>query len=247
MRRLASGCTTDAHPLYSLFMRRLSHCIFQWDEADPTALKTAKRVELVRHGFVNPSDQDVISRIGRRELALHCHRATRSTDDIQVLIQQLLDALGGEQGVDTMGVPLFNTSRMMEEWLKAKRHIPCLQDPPGIELYTVTGTMQKGGQLLNTYRCARSSTSLESFHLHLNCFIPGSTASDLHFQAYMVEGLARWNQDRAQAATSVSSNLGTYSRRLRHVANQLSVELLDEPLYPDFSMPNHQLSIILPL
>lgn len=173
MRRLASGCTTDAHPLYSLFMSRLSQCIFQWDEADLTALKTAKRVELVRQGFVNPSDQDVISRIGRRELALHCHRATRSTDDIQVLIQQLLDALGGEQGVDTMGVPLFNTPRMMEEWLKAKRHIPCLQDPPGIELYTVTGTMQKGGQLLNTYRCARSSTSLESFHLHLNCFIPG--------------------------------------------------------------------------
>ncbi|XP_070183044.1 uncharacterized protein [Littorina saxatilis] len=137
-----------------------------------------------------------------------------------------------------MGVPLFNTPRMMEEWLKAKRHIPCLQDPPGIELYTVTRTMQKGGQLLNTYCCARGSTSLESLHLHLNCFIPGSTASDLHFQAYLVEGLARWNQDQAQAATSVSSKPGTYSRRLRHVANQLSAELLDEPLYPDFSMPN---------
>ncbi len=28
MRRLASGCTKDAHPLYPIFMSRLSSCIF---------------------------------------------------------------------------------------------------------------------------------------------------------------------------------------------------------------------------
>jgi hypothetical protein len=32
MRRLSSGCNTDSHPLYGLFMRRLSSCIFAWDK-----------------------------------------------------------------------------------------------------------------------------------------------------------------------------------------------------------------------
>lgn len=33
MRRLASGCTKDAHPLYPIFMAKLSCCIFEWDSA----------------------------------------------------------------------------------------------------------------------------------------------------------------------------------------------------------------------
>ncbi|XP_065910925.1 uncharacterized protein [Dysidea avara] len=34
-------------------------------------------------------------------------------------------------------------------------------------------------------------------------FIPGSSASDVHFQAYLLEGLARWNQARTLAAAAV--------------------------------------------
>ena len=30
MRRLALGCTTESHPLYSVFLGRFSQCIFQW-------------------------------------------------------------------------------------------------------------------------------------------------------------------------------------------------------------------------
>ncbi|KAA8578286.1 hypothetical protein FQN60_016780, partial [Etheostoma spectabile] len=59
--------------------------------------------------------------------------------------------------------------------------------PP--QLYTQTGRLTKGGVSLPVYRCARGSTSLESFHLHLNRFIPGTRASALHFQAFLVDGL----------------------------------------------------------
>jgi len=31
-------------------------------------------------------------------------------------------------------------------------------------------------------------------------FIPGSSASDMHFQAFLLEGLSRWNQAWALAA-----------------------------------------------
>ncbi|XP_066553542.1 uncharacterized protein LOC136722123 [Amia ocellicauda] len=49
----------------------------------------------------------------------------------------------------------------------------CCSDPEGVQLYTQTGQLRKGGVLLPVYRCARGSTSLESFHLHLALFIPG--------------------------------------------------------------------------
>lgn len=58
-------------------------------------------------------------------------------------------------------------------WESQQRHIPCLQDLEGVQLYTKTGTKTKGGIELPVYHCARASTSLESFHQHLNNFIPG--------------------------------------------------------------------------
>ena len=41
MRRIASGCTTDSHNLYSFFMGTLSNIIFHWDEHDLNLLKMA--------------------------------------------------------------------------------------------------------------------------------------------------------------------------------------------------------------
>ena len=92
----------------------------------------------------------------------------------------------------------------------------CLQDPPGVPLYTMTGSMCKGGVTLPVLRCARGTTSLESFHLHLARyrdplinmiihlmsfrFIPGTSASAVHYQAYLLEGVTRWNQARALEA-----------------------------------------------
>lgn len=77
-------------------------------------------------------------------------------------------------------------------WEEQKQHISCIQDPPGIELYTITGHVTKGGVKLPILRCARGSTSLESFHLHLARFIPGTSASAVNFQAYLLEGLTRY-------------------------------------------------------
>ncbi|XP_059188503.1 uncharacterized protein LOC131971202 [Centropristis striata] len=118
---------------------------------------------------------------------------------------------------------------MAEIWKAQQKHIPCLQDPPGFQLYTQTGTLKKGGHVLPTYRCARGSTSLENFHLHMNRFIPGTLASDTFFQAYLVDGLARWNEDRTMTAEGIGGP-HSYSGLLRHAANQLSEEVLGRKL-----------------
>ena len=80
------------------------------------------------------------------------------------LLEALLLAMS--PATDSLGVHLF-VDEMQEIWGEQKRHVECLQDPPGATLYTVTGSVTKGGVTLPTYRCARGTTSLESFHLHL--------------------------------------------------------------------------------
>lgn len=172
MRRFAVGCTTDSHQLYATFMSRLSHCIFMWDQVDLAALKKAKHAELEAN-WKPTSEADVLRSISRNELALHCRRTTRGTKETLALIESLIQAFDGDAGRDTMGVPLINSARMREILKSQRKHVACIQDPVGVQLYVQTGTVVKGGHRLPTYRCARGSTSLESFHLHLNRFIPG--------------------------------------------------------------------------
>jgi hypothetical protein len=91
------------------------------------------------------------------------------------LIKDLLTAFDGVAGVDTLGVPLLDHDKIWAIWESQEKHVACIQDPEGVQLYTQTGTLVKGGVTLPVFRCARGSTSLESFHNHINKFIPGNS------------------------------------------------------------------------
>ena len=195
-------------------MGSLSTCIFEWDEADFSKLMSAKRGELINAGIRDPSPHAIRKAIKKDELARHCRRRTRGATETATLIEAVL--LEMTLATDANGAPLLS-QEMMSIWEEQKKHLDCLQDPPGVSLYTVTGSIRKGGVTLPVLRCARGTTSLESFHLHLaryyyvhgdsmvinimgSRFIPGTSANDVHYQAYLLEGLTRWNQARALAA-----------------------------------------------
>ena len=173
MRRFAAGVTTEAHPLYGIFMARLSTCIFEWDLEDVAALRRAKEGELTAQRIGHISGEAVTARITRRELARHCRRRTRGVEETTRLIGSLISLFDSASGKDTLGVPLLDHQRIQHIWREQEKHVACIQDPEDLQLYTKTGTLNKGGVELCCYRCARGSTSLESFHLHLNRFIPG--------------------------------------------------------------------------
>ena len=179
MRCIAVGCTTESHPMYAIFLGRLSQCIFAWSQEDLQLLKHAKRCELARSGVKDPSDEDVIKRISKKELATQCRRKTRGIKDTTQLIHDLLDTFQGEQGCDTLGVPLLDADRIWNIWESQKKHITCIQDPDDVQLYTKTGVVTKGGVELPVYRCAQGSTALEPFHLHYNRFIPDTCTVNL--------------------------------------------------------------------
>uniref|UniRef100_A0A1A8A3P5 Si:ch73-112l6.1 n=1 Tax=Nothobranchius furzeri TaxID=105023 RepID=A0A1A8A3P5_NOTFU len=64
---------------------------------------------------------------------------------METLISDLIEAYSGHRGCNSLGVPLINLERMAEIWKAQKKHLSCLQDPPGVLLYMETGTIKKGG------------------------------------------------------------------------------------------------------
>ncbi|XP_059389973.1 uncharacterized protein LOC132123402 [Carassius carassius] len=237
MRRFAAGLHTDSHPLYGLFMAKLSACIFAWDEGDVALLREAKRRELEqKQGIRGLTEEQLTGRLTSRQLAQHCRRCTRGLEETEQLIGLMLEAFRDAR--ETMGIPLVDQERMDVIWDTQRRHLPCILDPPGVQLYTQTGSVKKGGLTLPVYRCARGSTSLESFHNHLNRFIPGTSANLENFQAYLLEGFERWNENRAAAAvTHAPLSLRCYSGSLQHGLNELSQRLLGCSLVQDYSKP----------
>ena len=66
----------------------------------------------------------------------------------------------------------------------------------------------------------------------------GTRANALHFQAFLLDGLERWNENRAAAAVEGREQpLLSYSGRLRHSLNQLSQRVLGLSLVEDHTAP----------
>ncbi|XP_041658916.1 uncharacterized protein LOC121519883 [Cheilinus undulatus] len=219
MRRFTSGLTTEHHPLYGTFCSKLSSCIFEWDKDDISRLKDAKR-------------------ISSKELARHCRRRTRGVEETRISIQGLLSSMW--ELTDTSGLRLINPDSMTHVWEVQQKHLPCIQDPPGIELYTKLGSgVQKGDKVLDVLRCGRGSSSVESFHRHQCTFIPGWRSNAMHTQMYMLEGGSRWNINRAREAVHLrsASHSRLYDVRLMCNLSSLSNRVLGQSLIPEFIPP----------
>ena len=147
--------------------------------------------------------------------------------------------LSFSSAMDTLGVPLLK-EEIKSIWEEQKHHVPCLQDPPGVELYTIIGHIKKGGVTLPVLRCARGSTSLESFHMHLARFIPGTAAGAVNFQAFLIDGITRWNSARATAAIQSSQDdaLRTFDIRLQDKVNTLSLAIHRKAVFPLYTPPS---------
>ena len=71
--------------------------------------------------------------------------------------------------------------------------------------------------------------------------ILGTAANAPNFQAYLLEGLTRWNDDRASAAhkktQSDTSSLHCYNSQLVSSVNKLSKAIFNKEPVPDFRPP----------
>ncbi|RVE59135.1 hypothetical protein OJAV_G00200930 [Oryzias javanicus] len=75
-------------------------------------------------------------------------------------------------------------------------------------------------------------------------FITGTLASDVFFQAYLLDGLARWKEERAVAATTDEQQPCSYNHLLRRAANSLSEEVLGKETVPYTDPRNTQVNFL---
>jgi hypothetical protein len=151
-------------------MSQIYAAIFEWDHADVELLKKAKVSEWQIAGIKIPSTETVLKAISKQELTRHCRRKIRSVTDTTSTLEKVFSSL--LNATDTLGVPLLKEDAMAVLNTES-RHVPCLQDPTGVQLFTKVDTIKKGNVSLPVYRCGRGTTSLESFHSNIKNFIPG--------------------------------------------------------------------------
>ena len=65
----------------------------------------------------------------------------------------------------------------------------------------------------------------------------GTRANSLNFQLYLLEGLARWNADRAASALKVSTHVRSYDVKLKSSFNSLSQDVLGYRQIQEFQAP----------
>ena len=69
--------------------------------------------------------------------------------------------------------------------------------------------------------------------IHFKMYFTGTLASDTFFQAYLLDGLAHWNEDRAVAATrDKQQHPHCYNHLLRHAVNTLAEEVQGKKIIP---------------
>ena len=124
-------------------------------------------------------------------------------------------------------------------WAEEKKNLKCIQDVPDLPLYTTMKETMKGAIRLPAYHCAHGSTSLESFHHQIVTFVPGTSANGVHFQAYLLDGIARWNSSRKQDALDVcKASVTSFDIKMVTKVNYLSEQVHRKKLVTESSPPN---------
>lgn len=76
-----------------------------------------------------------------------------------------------------------------------------------------------------------------------DCALPllftGTSANDIHFQAFLIDGICRWNAERASAAINSSSSRKTrsFDVKLQDRLNKLTCSVLGRPADPNYRPP----------
>ncbi|XDV26692.1 hypothetical protein PO909_030333, partial [Leuciscus waleckii] len=109
-------------------------------------------------------------------------------------IESIITEFKGPAGLDIDGIHLIKSAQAVDShWATASKHLSCMQDPPGIQLYVSVKVVVLNGVRLNKYRCRRGSNSLEDLHSHLYNAIPSQRCGVMPFQVYLIAFAVQWN------------------------------------------------------
>ncbi|CAL8324430.1 unnamed protein product [Merluccius merluccius] len=229
----------QSHAKYGVFMSAMAGAVLAYNKADMMLL-----VQAVRFG--NPemydryTDQEMMAFLKPHQVRSYVRRITRGVVETAMVMESILAEFRGPAGLDIDGIHLFKSPEAVDaHW--ASKHLSCMQDPPGVQLYVSVRVVLMNGIRLNKYRCRRGSNSLEGLHAHLFNVIPSQRCGIMPFQVYLVSFAVQWNHRMASLRVAGGHGQQTMCldpRQIQHINQQAEVLFGKEHvLEPNFAAP----------
>ncbi|PIK48555.1 hypothetical protein BSL78_14580 [Apostichopus japonicus] len=149
---------TDHHPKYALFKSALSAAVFAYHNGDMAVLVKAIRAGS-RNGYENLPDGQIIAKyVSKDDLKHFVRRVTVGAQATFAQVQNTIDVLTGPAGLDENGISLFkDKDAIHQDWTTQQKHLECIQDPAGMNMYTVTKHVTRNGVSMPFYVNSRGT------------------------------------------------------------------------------------------
>ncbi|XP_052456825.1 uncharacterized protein LOC128016394 [Carassius gibelio] len=172
LHRWGAVVIKQSHAKYGVFMSALAGAVLAYYKDDMMLL-----IQAVRKGnqelYASLSDEDMIAFLKPHQIRSYVRRITCGVEETASAIESIITEFNGPAGLDIDGIHLFKSAQAVNSHrATASKHLSCMQDPPGIQLYVSVKVVVLNGVRLNKYRCQRGSNSLEGLHSHLYNAIP---------------------------------------------------------------------------
>ncbi|XP_066285538.1 uncharacterized protein [Branchiostoma lanceolatum] len=183
----------QSHAKYANFMSAMAGAVLAYNRDDMMLL-----VQAVRKGnldlYADRTDEEMIHFLKPHQVKDYVRRVTRGVEETASVVEDIIAEFKGPGGLDIDGIHLFKSLDAVDaHWSIASKHLCCMQDPPGIQLYVAVKEVVLNGVKLNKYRCRRGSNSLEGLHSHLYNAVPSKRCGILPFQVYLISFAVQWN------------------------------------------------------
>ncbi|KAL0153055.1 hypothetical protein M9458_051654 [Cirrhinus mrigala] len=231
----------QSHAKYGVFMSALAGAVLAYYKDDMMLL-----IQAVRKGnqelYASLSDEDMIAFLKPHQIRSYVRRITRGVEETASAIESIITEFKGSAGLDIDGIHLFKSAQAVDShWATASKHLRCMQDPPGIQLYVSVKVVVLNGVRLNKYRCRRGSNSLEGLHSHLYNAIPSQRCGVMPFQVYLIAFAVQWNSRMKSLRVAGGHGRQTWCmdpRQIQRLNQQADVLFGKEHvLEPNFASP----------
>uniref|UniRef100_H3CIZ2 Uncharacterized protein n=1 Tax=Tetraodon nigroviridis TaxID=99883 RepID=H3CIZ2_TETNG len=193
-------CGQITMPSTPVFKSALSAAVFSYNSEDMALLLQAVRAGHPQK-YESLSDGQLIdTHVTKHDLSHYVRRITVGPQETFVRVQSAIDILKGPAGMDENQIHLFKSADAVDQvWERQQKHLECIQDPPGRNMYTIKKYVTRNGVRLPHYTTDRGSNSLEGFHSFLPNMIPGPHCAAVPFQVYLLAGIACHGSTREEA------------------------------------------------
>lgn len=187
MGRYEHGCTSKVDPAYKAFRQMLRHAFYIEDETDR---RFAEQYLITVRGLTPQQVREWPAHWFRK----HVKRLVPPPSILAQRVQLVYNSFQDWRKQD--GELLFRQGNGKDAMAKVHAdvmtHIQhgCMSDPPGVCMYYVVHRTKEG---LPTYRCLRSSSQLEGFHLHLRKIFDSWNVSPLVADSIVCLFIHSWN------------------------------------------------------